>query len=110
MWKDVEVLGYLTGNGGELVSGNGGGSKNAALYLATSGFFQCVEQSVCGTRSYQATGGANKQLDVNLNNANASLPGVLLRFKRPGSRYEYMCSRNNNFSNRSQKGFINIMQ
>ena len=44
-----------------------------------------------------------------LNNAPASFEGVLLRFRKSKTSYVYMCSRNNNFSNRSQKGRIIVL-
>jgi hypothetical protein len=49
---------------------------------------------------------ANKGADVDplLNNASPYFNGGLLRFK-PGT-YHYACTRNNNFSNRSQKATL----
>mmetsp|Transcript_27902 Transcript_27902/g.78035 ORF Transcript_27902/g.78035 Transcript_27902/m.78035 type:complete len:512 (-) Transcript_27902:62-1597(-) len=49
-----------------------------------------------------ATAGNGVDTDPLLNNAPASFDGGLLRFE-PGT-YRYMCTRNNNFSNRGQKG------
>ena len=53
-----------------------------------------------------ATAGNGAGTDSLLNNAPASYNGGLLRFS-PGE-YVYMCTRNNNFSNRGQKGAIII--
>jgi len=66
---------------------------DCAVILATSGY----------KRSRTADfSGFNPQM----NNAPASLiGGVLLRAQAAG-RYNYMSSRNNNFSNRGQKGFV----
>jgi hypothetical protein len=47
-----------------------------------------------------------KALNDELNNAPASYRGMLLRFA-PGEYY-YMCTRNNNFSNRDQKGRLGV--
>ena len=48
------------------------------------------------------TAGLEKVLD----NAPASFPGVLLKVK--AGHYYYICTRNNNFTNRSQKGHLNV--
>ena len=42
-----------------------------------------------------------------LNNASPSFEGATLRFNTPGTYY-YICSRNNNFTNRSQKGQLTV--
>jgi len=44
------------------------------------------------------------QINNQLNNAPASYEGAVLRVKK--GTYHYQCTRNNNFSNRSQKGTI----
>lgn len=67
---------------------------DCALLLATSGQFR------------NRTELANGNWDDNMNNAPASLiGGVVLKPNQAGT-YHYMCSRNNNFSNRSQKGSL----
>jgi len=64
-----------------------------ALTLATSGQMRTVAQATATTN-----------FDVLLNDAPASLiGGIIMQIQQPGS-YNYMCTRNNNFSNRSQKG------
>lgn len=75
---------------------------DAALWLGSSGYY---------TSQAQATAATTK-LDVLLNNAPASLVGGILM--KPTNQavsrtLHYMCSRNNNFSNRSQKGSIRIL-
>ena len=60
--------------------------------------------ATCGGESVENKNQLNNQLD----NAPASYEGALLRFA-PGE-YHYIGSRNNNFSNRSQKGTIKIME
>ena len=42
-----------------------------------------------------------------LNNAPASYEGAMMRFT--AGTYNYICSRNNNFTNRSQKGKITVV-
>jgi hypothetical protein len=111
MWSEVTVVGVVdhaatksTDNSGSyLLAGQQMSGKDAAVYLATAGYYQCQAQSVCGARSYEAIGAG---LDGDLNSANASLPGVLVKFTQAGAMYYFMCSRNNNFSNRSQKGSL----
>lgn len=111
IWKDMQVIGYL--NDQKLnddsskylvqLKQSDNLSKDLALYLSTSGYYQCVKK-IC-EKSYESI---QTKLDADLNTAPASFPGVLVRFTKASRSYKYMCSRNNNFSNRSQKGTINI--
>ncbi|XP_057297187.1 protein DD3-3-like [Hydractinia symbiolongicarpus] len=73
--------------------------KDIAVQFATSGYYQCVESTKC-PKSVQTTG----QMNNLLNNAPASFGGMLLQFN--AGTFHYMCTRNNNFSNRSQKGTL----
>ncbi len=68
------------------------------LSLISSGYYNSI--TLCHTSP------AKTKLDALLNIAPASYPGVMLKFA-PGSYY-YMCTRNNNFSNRNQKGRIHV--
>jgi len=76
---------------------------NAALYLATSGFF---------TDRTAVTSGLSTTLD----NAPPSLAGGMLFRVSSGSSYttygpgvfNYMCTRNNSFTNRTQKGTLMV--
>ena len=52
---------------------------------------------------------SKKQLNPLLNNAKASFEGLLLKFTRPG-KFAYMSTRNNKFSNRSQKGILTVVR
>ena len=72
-------------------------TKNLALFLASDGYYQCFQGC---TDSVQNKATLNNLLD----NAYASFYGPILKFS-PGS-YNYTCTRNNNFTNRSQKGLI----
>lgn len=79
--------------------GNGAINLDCAVWLATSGYFR-ASGSVTGAAN------GNDGLNPTLDNAPPSLVGgVVLRVTRPGS-YFYIGSRNNNFSNRSQKGVL----
>ena len=69
---------------------------DVAVQMATSGYLHC--ESGC-SRSAQ-----NKQMQDQLNNAPASYKGMMLSFAK--GEYHYICSRNNNFSNRAQKASI----
>ena len=66
-------------------------NKDLVLSMASSGYYSSAKQ-------YAEKAALNNEL----NNAPASYRGMLLKFA-PGSYY-YMCTRNNNFSNRNQKG------
>jgi hypothetical protein len=73
-----------------------------AVFFASAGYYQCYSDNVCGAESVETKTPMNQLL----NNAPASFEGALLRFKR--GTYYYICSRNNNFTNRSQKGVIRV--
>ena len=75
--------------------------EDMAVMYASSGYYACLEkQSSCKGQSVEEKAAMNNLL----NNAPPSFAGALLSFK-PGVYY-YMCTRNNNFSNRSQKGML----
>lgn len=76
---------------------------DCAVWLATGGYIKTASQIS------DLTG--NNKLSVTLDNAPASLHGgMILKPKANGKKgyYNYMGSRNNNFSNRSQKGVIKL--
>lgn len=77
-------------------------AEDIAVTLASSGYYKCIMKNTCG-----ASNSLEKKAPMNdlLNNAPASFEGVILQITRKDT-YHYMCSRNNNFSNRSQKGTI----
>ncbi|XP_046852048.1 protein DD3-3-like [Xenia sp. Carnegie-2017] len=68
--------------------------EDLVLSMASSGYYNSM--SLCHASPKKTA------LNELLNNAPASYRGMLLRFA-PGEYY-YMCTRNNNFSNRNQKG------
>ncbi|XP_052266870.1 protein DD3-3-like [Dreissena polymorpha] len=80
--------------------------KDLALEMASSGYYRCFKKASCPDAAHKDYIVETKTtpLQNQLNNAPASYPGGLLRFKK--GTYHYMCTRNNNFSNRSNKGTI----
>lgn len=93
MWNSTEVLYWFNVDGGST-------STEVALAFATAGYYHCF--TGC-TESVDS----KDELNNLLNNAPASFRGALVRFREPAV-YHYICSRNNNFTNRSQKGTITI--
>lgn len=74
--------------------------QDLAVFFASAGYYQCIRDSTCEAESVETKAPMNQLL----NNAPASFEGALLRLRR--GTYYYICSRNNNFTNRSQKGVI----
>ena len=70
-------------------------NDNLAIQMASSGYYTSVND-------------IDGELDAQLNNAPASFHGNLIRFKQTGKHY-FMSTRNNNFSNRAQKGDIELI-
>lgn len=68
--------------------------EDLVLSMASSGYYNSM--SLCQASPKKTA------LNELLNNAPASYRGMLLRFA--AGEYYYMCTRNNNFSNRNQKG------
>ncbi|XP_071809871.1 protein DD3-3-like [Asterias amurensis] len=83
-------------------------AKDLVINLATSGYYQCEKTATCGDESIETKVAANKALNKDMNNAPASYGGALIQF--PSGEYFYMCTRNNNFTNRSQKGRLLVKQ
>ena len=73
-------------------------AKDVAIQFATSGYVECLSGCKHDTNT--------RKMQDQLDNAPASFSGMLMEFKK--GKYHYMCSRNNNFSNRSQKGTITV--
>jgi len=83
-------------------------NRDCALWLATSGYYRTTTavQGFTTNADITQTTAQTTALSVTLDNAPPSLiGGVVLKANTPGS-YNYIASRNNNFSNRSQKGTI----
>lgn len=75
-----------------------------ALMFASTGYYHCVYSKKCAVSKSAAD--KKPLLDNLLDNAPASFEGVVVQIKK--GTYYYMCTRNNNFSNRSQKGTIHV--
>ncbi|EDO37140.1 predicted protein [Nematostella vectensis] len=80
--------------------------EDVAISFASSGYFSCLVgkngPAECKGNSPDTKGAMNNQL----NNAPASYAGMVLQLGK--GDYYYACSRNNNFSNRSQKGRLYV--
>uniref|UniRef100_H2Z107 Uncharacterized protein n=1 Tax=Ciona savignyi TaxID=51511 RepID=H2Z107_CIOSA len=74
--------------------------KNHAIQLASAGYYLCEKATDCAANSVERKATLQNQL----NNAYASYTGMVFKVKR--GVYYYMCTRNNNFTNRSQKGHL----
>nr|XP_002122731.1 protein DD3-3-like [Ciona intestinalis] len=74
--------------------------RNNAIQLASGGYYSCEKSSDCQGQSVAR----KATLQVQLNNAHASFAGMVFKLRK--GNYHYMCTRNNNFTNRSQKGHI----
>ncbi|GFR70435.1 protein DD3-3-like [Elysia marginata] len=94
MWDAVQVVWIYHGQKNLPKS-------DVAINMASSGYYQCSSQQKCGQESVDRK---PKLSDV-LDNAPASYEGVVLRFTKKGT-YHFLCTRNNSFSNRSQKAAI----
>ena len=74
--------------------------EDVAASMSSAGYYDCLKTQPTCANSVEKKAAMNNLL----NNAPASYGGMLLKFKR--GKYYFMCSRNNNFSNRSQKGMM----
>ena len=71
--------------------------------FATAGNFQCIAGCAYSANTLNGLYGA---IDPLLNTVSPSFQGMVLKYA-PGD-YDYLCTRNNNFSNRSQKGQLMV--
>lgn len=77
-----------------------------ALRMATAGYILRYDHTTAPPKYvYQTTD--TQTLQVLLNNAPASFRGGVMQFKK--GTYNYMCTRNHNFSNRDQKGHLIVV-
>jgi len=77
-------------------------TENLLIQMASSGYYHCKEETDCEL----AMNKEGRLLQSQLDNAPASFHGNVVKFA-PG-QYFFLSSRNNNFSNRAQKGFIKV--
>ena len=92
--------------------GNTTTNEDLMVQMASSGYFQCALAGDCDLAADRPIGDEDEtdsraQLQKQLDNAPASFLGNVMKFT-PG-KYLYMSTRNNNFSNRAQKGSINVV-
>lgn len=76
--------------------------NDVAVSLASAGYYSCLTECNLSPKR------KNPTLNNLLNNAAASYRGMVLQLAK--GKYHYICSRNNNFSNRSQKGMITVIK
>ena len=93
MWRGISVLWKSYSDP------NSEGDENVALAFSSAGYYHCL--TGCAESVETKT-----ELNNLLNNAPASFEGAVVRFQQ--GVYHYICSRNNNFTNRSQKGTITV--
>ena len=88
----------------QVIHNSAGGSKiykDIEASLASSGYYRTAQEKV------QKSSNPRFKLNGQLNNASPSFPGMILKWANAATYY-YMCTRNNNFTNRSQKGRLII--
>ncbi|XP_052782188.1 protein DD3-3-like [Mya arenaria] len=101
MWKNADIV-WIHHKKTDI------SSKDLALEMSASGYYRCFKKSSCPESEHKDYIVETKtQLQKTLDNAPASYPGAVLRFR--SGTYHYMCTRNNNFTNRSNKGTIHVM-
>lgn len=77
-------------------------SADIAIAMATAGYFSTAKEVKSPFSVPRCNGKQAAQLDC----YPPSYSGLLLQFRK--GTYYYMCSRNNNFTNRSQKGRLTV--
>lgn len=74
--------------------------KDIAIQMASSAYYSCARSATCRSDSIDNKPPLNPTIDQ----ASPSYAGLIASFKK--GTYHYVCTRNNNFTNRSQKGCI----
>jgi hypothetical protein len=101
-WNNAKVLWSPMTKSGSAIR-----TDDLALYFASSGYYRCRRAVDCtGADAQYIYETQATKLDPLLNVAPASFAGALLQVN-PGTYY-LMCTRNNNFSNRAQKGTLTV--
>ena len=79
---------------------------SAEMAYASGGHYWCMNEDTCGDLSYEARS-ENNAIQERYDNVSPSFAGIVFI---PGDdqTMHYMCLRNNNFSNRSQKGRLTV--
>lgn len=86
MWAAADVKWIFSGS-------NAISAKDLAVSMSSAGYYKSESEAK-----------SKAKINPLLDNAPASYEGAVLKFNR--GRYHYMSTRNNNFSNRSQKGTL----
>ncbi|XP_048739300.1 protein DD3-3-like isoform X2 [Ostrea edulis] len=82
--------------------------ENLAVSMASAGYYRCVKKVDCPETTHNDYIVETKtKMNNLLNNAPASFTGAVLKFRR--GTYHYASTRNNNFSNRSQKSTLIVV-
>jgi hypothetical protein len=76
--------------------------ESYALRMATVGYYDTLDCTTATNNPVSDLSSGRARLQNQLDNTPASYPGAVFKFSR--GTYHYMCTRNNNFSNRDQKG------
>ena len=98
MFKDADVMWSSFGV-------NNPPAEDLAIAFSSAGYYTCRANTVCGAESVETKTPLNRLL----NNASPSFEGAVVRFPVSARKsYSYICSRNNNFTNRSQKGMLTV--
>ncbi|XP_028415132.1 protein DD3-3-like [Dendronephthya gigantea] len=97
LFENAQVVYALDGT-------QGMSSADAAVAMATAGHFKNAANVPANLNQL---GGCNRKQLAQLDCYPPSYSGMLLRFTKAGTYY-YMGSRNNNFTNRSQKGRLTV--
>jgi hypothetical protein len=107
---DGSLLSGGSSTAGDISSNDAG--LDCAVYLTTSGQYKSVADVTAAASATAGTAAATT-FDPLLDSAPASLVGgVVMKFSpaftagQTSKSFDYMCTRNNNFSNRGQKGTI----
>jgi len=96
MWENAEIVWSPY----KLNNNQNPSAQDLAINMASSGYYRCMESGDCGNQSVDRKQELNNLLD----NAPASYEGPLMKVKK--GTYHYTCTRNNNFTNRSQKATL----
>ena len=99
MWDNAEWI-WTSSNDKDVMTSDMA-TKNLEIQMATSGFYECIEDCEKSVHS-------KPKLQNQLNNAPASYHGNMVMFHSEETHH-FISTRNNNFSNRAQKSNIKIV-
>merc|ERR1712038_50608 len=79
-------------------------AEDVAVSMASSGYYMCKDSGSSSCPHPEEAVDTKEPMQGQLNNASPSYAGMVLKFTQ--GIYNYMCTRNNAFTNRSQKGTL----